>query len=102
MSKRQKKREATIQAYKEENTRLIGQIRNLNETVAQFQFIMACFIHQAGGQLEISAETVETIEALPSVEFGNEFDDKRKMFIFRTAYDDKFTKEMIEGIELGT
>jgi len=102
MSNRQKKRQATTQAYKDENARLIEQIRNLHETVAQFQFIMACFIHQSGGQIEISAETVELIENLPSVEFGNEFDAERKMFIFRTAYDDKFTKEMIEGIEIGT
>lgn len=102
MSKRQKKRQETIQAYREETARLIRQIRDLNETVAQYQFIMACLIHQSGGQIEISADTVEIIENLPAVEFGNEFDNERKVFVFRTAYDDRFTKEMIEGIEIGT
>ena len=103
MSKTQKdqKRQRTVLAHKRENERLIEQIRQMNQAIANHQFMLACLIHQGGGLAEISEETMEFVKKQTAINFMDQFDELRKVYVFRVIFGDEFEKKLVEKIKLG-
>jgi hypothetical protein len=101
MSRDRKKRHNKIDALTQENLRLVTQIRELNGTVANYQFFLACIIHQSGGKVIVPDSIMNDIREQAGIEFKEEYDEERKATIIRTAVNEQLTKEMVEKIEIG-
>ena len=52
------------------------------------QFLLACILHQSGGLIEIRDETRDYVKDRTSLDFFDQYDEKRKVYIFRMKFGD--------------
>ena len=68
-----------IKLVEEELQRSMDAVRN-------FQFLLACLVHQGGGVLEIRQETMDYVKNATSLDFFDEHDEKRKVYVFKVKF----------------
>ena len=63
------------------------------DAVRNFQFLLACLVHQGGGVLEIRQETMDYVKNATSLDFFDEHDEKRKVYVFRVKFGPQSVQE---------
>lgn len=52
------------------------------------QFLLACIIYQSGGLIEIRDETRDYVKNCTTLDFTDQYDERRKVYVFRAKFGD--------------
>ncbi len=61
--------------------------------VQNFQFLLACLIYQAGGVLEVRQDAMDYVKNATSLDFFDEYDELRKVYVFRVKFGPQSVQE---------
>ena len=91
MAKRQKslRKPSTSHSQKEFSmpSKLVeDELERSMQAVRNFQFLLACILHQSGGLLEVREETMEYVKSRSSLDFIDQYDKLRKVYVFRVKF----------------
>ena len=62
------------------------ELERSTQAVKNFQFLLACILHQSGGLLEVREDTMEHVKSCTSIDFTDEHDELRKVYIFKVKF----------------
>jgi hypothetical protein len=63
------------------------------QAVKNFQFLLACILHQSGGAYEVYEKTMAFVKSRSSLDFKDRHDEPRKLYVFEVTFGDPVKEE---------